>query len=304
MQRDFASGQSSSDFAILFESVLHKTVLAAYAITPDTWSEFCKTDTVPDFRPSNRYRTGSFGTLDTLTENGEFKNKTVPDGQKTAISTETRGNIIALTRQAIVNDDMSALSDVSQKLGRAARLSIEAAVYALLGQNSGLGPTMADSQPFFHANRANVNSTGSAITVAGINADITVMAAQKDISNNEYLDLTPAVLVVPVGLRGDGETVNTALYDPADSKFQKPNYVKGTFRKVIGTPRLSGTRRYLFADPGSVPAIVVAFLEGQGQAPVMESEQGWRIDGIEWKVRLDFKAQIFDPKGALTNAGA
>ncbi len=298
-----ASGYgTTSDFAVLFENVMHKTLLGAYAVTPDTWSRFCKVETVPDFRPSNRFRTGSFGSLDSLNEHGEFKNKSIPDGQKTAISVATKGNMIALSRQAIINDDMSALSDLTQKLGRAARLSIEQDVYALLLENSGLGPTQSDSAAFFHANRANVGSS-SALSVAGIDADRVVMAQQMDISSNDYLDLRPAILLVPVGLGGAARVLNDAQYDHDDTKLQKPNRVRGLFRDVIDTPRLSGTRRYLFADPSVAPAIVVAFLEGQGQAPVLESQDGWRVDGTEWKVRLDYMAQMFDPKGAVTNAG-
>jgi hypothetical protein len=298
-----AGYQTTSDFSTMLENVLFKVLLGQYAITDDTWSMFCKVETVADFRASNRYRLGSLSVLDSVSEHGEFKNKVIPDASKISIQAATKGNIIALSRQAIVNDDMGALTNVASMLGRAAKLSIESDVYALLALNSGLGPTQSDSQPFFHSNRANVNATASAITVAGVNADATIMASQKDPSSNEYLDLRPSVLLVPFGLRGDANTINGAQYDPADSKFQKPNYVRGMFQTVVGTPRLTGTRRYLFADPSVVPAIVVAFLEGQGQAPVLESEQGWRVDGVEWKVRLDYKAQMFDPKGAVTNAG-
>lgn len=302
--------QTQSDFAVLLENVMFKTLLGAYAVTPDTWSLFCKVDTVSDFRASNRFRTGSLTVLDAVNEHGEFKNKAIPDGQKTSISVATKGNIVALSRQTIINDDLGALTDMSQKLGRAARLSIEVDVYALLALNSGLGPTMSDSQPFFHAaNRGNVNGTGSALSVAGLDADRVVMASQKDISSNEYLDLRPEVLLVPVSLGGQAKVLNQAQYDvdnvgSVQNKFMQPNKVAGLFRTVVDSPRLSGTRRYLFASPAIAPAIVVAFLEGQGQAPVLESENGWRVDGVEWKVRLDYKAQVFDPKGAVTNAGA
>lgn len=50
--------------------------------------------------------------------------------------------------------------------------------------------------------------------------------------------------------------------------------------------------------------MVVAFLEGSGEAPYLEQQHGWRVDGTEWKARIDFKAQMFDPKGAVTNAGS
>jgi HK97 family phage prohead protease len=295
---------STSDFAVLFENVMNKMLLGAYATTADTWRQFCKTDTVPDFRSSSRYRLGSFGALDSLNEHGEFKNKAIPDGSKSSISVGTKGNIIALTRQAIVNDDMGALAGLTTAFGRAAALSIEKDVYALLATAAGLGPTMADGLAFFDAGHGNI-STGSAISVAGIDADRQAMAQQMDPSSNEYLDLRPSILLVPLSLGGQARVINDALYDQdVSNKFQIPNKVRGLFSKVIDTPRLSGTRRYLFTDPGVAAAIVVAFLEGQGEAPVLESELGWRVDGTEWKVRLDYKAQCFDPKAAVTNAGS
>lgn len=296
---------SSSDFPILFENSLNKHLLAAYAIQPDSWRRFCGVKEVQDFRDHKFYRAGSFGVLETVAENGEYRNIAVPDGAKTTVSTATRGNIVTLTRVAIINDDLSALGDMAQKLGRAAGLSIEAAVYALLLENGGLGPTQGDGQPFFHAaTRANVNGTGSALGVPGIDADRVIMAQQKDISSNEYLDLRPHCLVVPIGLGGAARVLNLAQYDVTETnKFQVPNRVAGLFREVVDSPRLSGTRRYLFADPSIAPAIVVAFLAGQGEGPTVETQQGWRVDGTEWKIRFDFNAQMFDPKGAVTNAG-
>lgn len=295
----------TSDFAVILENALGKILLGAYAITPDTWSQFCKKDTVPDFRAAPRYRMGSFSTLDVVAENGEYKNKEIPDGAKTTISTETRGNIIGVSRQLLINDDMGALADLLTRFARAAKLTIESQVYALLAQNSGLGPTMSDSQPFFHSTRGNVNGTGSALSVAGLDADRVIMASQKDLSGNEYLDLRPFVLLVPASLGGTARVMNSSQYDPdAANKLQLPNRVNGLFRNVVDTARLSGTRRYMFADPAVAPAIVVAFLEGQGESPYLETQDGWRVDGVEFKVRHDFRVNAFDPKGAVTNAGA
>lgn len=297
--------QSTSDFSVLFENALHKMMLAAYALADDTWRRFCGVDVVPDFRASNRYRLGSFGVADDVNESGEFKSKAIPDGSKFQITTGTKGNIIAITRQAIINDDMSALSSVSTQFGRSFGLTIESNVYTLLNANSGLGPTQTDTNPFFHSSRANVNATGSALSVDGLDADRVVMGKQKDPSSNEYLNLRPAVLLVPLGLEGNAKVINGSQYDTTTNKFQVPNKVAGLFREVVGTPRLTdATRRYLFANDPSAPAIKVVFLEGQGEAPVLESEMGFEVDGMRWRARLDVKAQMFDPKGAVTNAGA
>src|SRR5690606_29250593 len=121
---------------------------------------------------------------------------------KEQITAKTKGNIIALSRQAIINDDMGAFNDLAMRLGRAAKLSVESDVYALLALNSGLGPNMADGLPLFDAGHANLG-VGSTIGVAGLDADRVVMGLQKDPSNNEILDLRPAILLVSLGLGGE-----------------------------------------------------------------------------------------------------
>lgn len=303
-----ASGyHTTSDFAVLLENTMHKTLLAAYSITPDTWSRFCAQGSVSDFRPHNRYRTGSFSRLEALTEHGEFKNKPIPDATKELISAGTKGNIIGLSRQAIINDDLSAFSRLSAMLGRAAALSIEMDVYDTLALNAGLGPLMSDGLALFNAAHNNI-STGSVLTVAGLDGDRVVMAQQKDRSGNEILDLRPAVLVIAIGLGGNARVINGAQFDTdavaasATNKFMVPNRVQGLFRDIVDTPRLSGTRRYLFADPGQAPVLEVAFLDG-AREPFLEVMDGWRIDGVEWKVRLDYGVAGVDYVGAVTNAG-
>jgi HK97 family phage prohead protease len=298
--------QTTSDFATLLENVLGKVLLGAYATQENTWERFCGVDQVPDFRASNRYRTGSVTSLATIAEHGEYKNGLIPDASKYAIQTERKGRIFALSREVLINDDMGALTNLAMEFGRASGRTIENAVYALLAENSGLGPTMSDSQPFFHANRANVNATSSAISVVGIDADRVVMRAQRDPSGLDYIDIQPAILLVPDALKGTAQVINDAQYDPdTANKLQRPNMVRGLFREVVGTPRLaaSSTRRYMFADPMQAAALVVAFLEGYGRGPLLESENGWRIDGVEWRVTLYAKAQVGDPKAAVTNAG-
>lgn len=297
-----------SDFPVLFENLMNKVLLSAYATVPDTWRAFCKVEQVPDFRDQPRYRAASLTVLDSKTEAGEYKNKTIPDGQKTVINVATKGNIIAITREAMINDDMGALSDLMAKLGRAAALSIESDVYALLNTASGLGPNVtvgSTTAALFDDTAWGNVGTGAALSVASLDADRVKMAQQRDVGSNEFLSLRPQVLVLPIGLGGQARIYNQSQFDAdASNKYAVPNKVVGLFSQIIDTPRLSGTRRYMFADPNIAPAIVVAFLEGQGEGPVLDSKEGWRVDGNEMRVRIDYKVQPFDPKGALTNAGA
>ena len=294
---------TTGDFPILLENTLYKVLLASYGITPDTWTTFCSVGSVQDFRASKRYRLGTFGSLMPINESGEFANKSIPDAERQSITASTKGCIIGLSRQALINDDMGAFSTLATAYGRAARLSIEVDVYALLAQNGGLGPVMNDGNTLFHASHGNITA-GAAIGSNAIDADRVAMANQKDPSGNEVLALRPAVLVLPVGLGGTARQINNGQYDfDVTNKFQVPNKVGGLFRDIVDTPRIAGTRRYLFADAGVAPTIEVAFLDGQ-QQPYLDIQQGWRIDGVEWKVRMDYGIGAIDFRGAITNAGA
>jgi ATP-dependent protease ClpP protease subunit len=291
--------QTTSDFPVLFENAIHRILQAAYTTTPDTWSRFCGTGTVTDFRPHTRYLRGSFGALDQVNEAGEFKNKPIPDLAREMIVAKTVGNMINLSRQAIVNDDMDVFSGLAVDLGRAAKLTIEVDVYALLNSN----PVMNDGIPLFDAQHGNLAAAGAVPSVAAFDAMDAAMGAQKDISGNEYLEIGLDRLLVPRSLRGAAITINGSEYDPdAVNKLQKPNIVKGLLSDIIATQRLTGPAYYGFADPNTAPALEVVFLNGVTE-PFTDSQDGWRVDGVEWKVRHDYGTGAVNYRSAYKQPG-
>jgi ATP-dependent Clp endopeptidase proteolytic subunit ClpP len=297
--------QSTSDFPILLENTMHKALQAGYAITPDTWSRWCKTGSVSDFRAHNRYRVSSLGNMPTVPEGAEFPYTAMPDGEKSSISVTTKGFIVAVTRQLVINDDLDALTGIPTAMGRAAKRTVEAAAYTSLALNSGLGPLLADGNPLFHNRGAGKNNitTGAAYSVVAIDADRVAMASMLDVGGNDFLDLRPAVALVPIGLGSTARIINADAFDPdATNKLQRTNISRGTFRDIVDTPRITGTRRYIFADPNEAPAMEMAFLDGNSE-PFLEGEQGFDVDGSRWKVRLDFGTAGIDYRGAITNAG-
>lgn len=288
--------QSTSDFPVLLENAMHKSLQAGYAVAADTWRRWCAVGTVSDFRAHNRYRTGSLGNLDSLNELGEFKNKAIPDGEKSSITAGTKGNIINLSRQAVINDDLGAFLGAATMLGRAASRTVEAGAYALLASN----PTMGDSVALFDNAHGNLESAG-APTVATVQAARVKLASQKDISGNDFLDLRPAIFLCGMGYGADARVLNAAEYDPdTANKLQRPNAVRGIFRDIVDTPRITDTKWYLFADPSEAPVIEVAFLEGNDQ-PFLDQKDGFTVDGSRWKVRLDYGIAAIDYRGAVRN---
>jgi hypothetical protein len=202
----------------------------------------------------------------------------------------------------IINDDLGAFLKLAGMLGRSAARSIENDVYALLALNGGLGPVMADGKKLFDAAHGNIATPG-APTVAVLDAMRQLMAKQKDKDGNDFLDIRPALALAPLSLGSTLRVLNTSQYDNDADKFQKPNVVAGLFQDVIDTPRLTGTPFYMFANPSDEPVIEVNFLNGE-QSPYMESEQGFTVDGMQWKIRLDYGIGAVGYRGAVRNAGA
>lgn len=292
-----------SDFPVLLENVTYKIMLGAYEVTPHEWSRFCARGSVANFHAHNRYRSGAFGTLDTVNDAGELKTKAIPDGERRSVTIGTKGNKIGVSRRMIIQDDMGAFTNLASEFGKTAQNTIEADVWTTLKANSGLGANY-DANPLLHTSRNNINTTGSALSAAGLDADAVVMARQAAPSGTTVLNLVPAVLVLPREFRAQANIINNDAFDPdASTKQGKSNPARGMFRDIVASAQLTGTRRYLFADPAVAPVIEVTFLQGQ-EAPQMESQESFDVLGLEWRIFIDFGVNLVDYRGIVTNAGA
>jgi hypothetical protein len=263
-----AISHSTSDFPIIFQNVMHKTLVAAYTAVPDVWRTFCRVGTLSDFRPHYRYRPGSFGNLSTVAENGTYTYGTLPDAERESITGATKGKLLNLSRQMIINDDLGTFTDAARAMGRGAARTVEADVFTLLAAN----PTMGDTGALFNATvestaggHANLNASGAAPTVAGFDAVRQAMGAHLDVGGNDYVAARPAVWVGPLAHEGQANVVNESQYDIDQSNKTSyyPNKSRGMLRQIVGTPRLTGNIWYVFADPNEEPVIEVAFLDGE-----------------------------------------
>lgn len=291
---------STSDFPVLLENVLNKVLLNNYQTAPDTWSRFCKIGSVTDFRNNHRLRMGTIGSLDDVTENGEYKQKSIPDAEKEIIKAKRKGNIITVSREMIVNDDVNGFVGLAAMFGRAGKLSIEKDVYAYIAAN----PVLVDGTAWIHADHNNVAAVNAGPTVTSVDAIRQLMASQMDPSSNEYLDIRPAIIVCPLSLGSTFRVINDSAKDPdAANKLERANPVFGLFKDIVDTPRLSGNAWYAFADPAVNAALEVAFLNGQTE-PMLEQETEFKTDGIAWKAVLEYGVGAIDHRSVAKNNGA
>ncbi len=261
--RSVLAVQTTSDFPVLLENVLHRVLVGAYNLQQFTWTRFCATGTLSDYRPHSRYHLSSFSDLKPVNEAGEYENGVLGDGEAETIRGARKGRILQITPEVLVNDDLGAFVRITTALGQAAGRTIEKDVYAVLKQNGGLGPIMKDGNTLFHAEHGNI-AAGAAVSVDSFDAMRQLMALQMDPGGNDYLDISLSRFLGTVAMHGRANLVNNSEYDPdVTGKFQVNNTSRGTFSDIITSPRLgTGKGWYGFADPNVEPVIEVAFLNG------------------------------------------
>lgn len=295
---------STSDFPNIFENALNKTLLAGFQLQKPSWPRFCKQSSLSDFRPHIRYRSGSLGDLRVRDENGEYKSLTLSDAERETITALSRGGILNLSREMLVNDDMSVFSSAAMMLGQAAARTLDKAVFSLFALNAGNGPTMGDGNPLFHASHSNIAGTAAAPTVTSVEAGRVQMASQLDVSGNDYVDLRPELWLGPLGVAGQARVVNNSTFDPdSNNKLQRANIVANLFTDIIDTPRLTGTAWYQLANPNAEPVFEVGFLDGMS-TPQIEQKEAWTQAGMQWRVIYEFGVAAVGWRGIVKNAGA
>jgi len=291
---------STSDFTNLLANVANKAMLKGFEQSQETFQLFTSEGVLTDFKPSKRVGLNDFPSLDKVAEGAEYKYGTVGDrGENIVLA--TYGKIFSITRQAIINDDLDAFTKIPMGMGRAAIRTVGDLVYAVLTGTH----LMSDGKTLFHADHEN-NGIGGAISTATVDAMRVLMGKQK--LGGEALNIRLAHLIVPLELEGAAKVVREsefAVGGTAGTNTQTvPNSVRNSF-DVISDARLSAastTAWYGAADANINDVIEVAYLDGNN-APTLEQQNGWGVDGVEMKVRMDAGVKALAWQGLAKNAG-
>ena len=291
---------STSDFPSILADVANKTLRQAYEAYPRTFLPFSRRRSAVDFKNINAVQLGEAPSLMKVNEKGEFTHGSIAESKET-YKLATYGRIVSITRQTIINDDLSAFTRIPAGFGVAAATLESDTVWGIITSN----PAMGDGVTLFHSNHANLNTgAGSALALAGLGAGMAAMAKQKGLDGVTVLNVQPRYLVVPVALQLTAFQMIAPNLAPAKSADLVPDYIRAL--TPIAEPRLdaaSTTAWYLFASPDQIDTIEYAYLEGQ-DGVYIETRQGFDVDGVEIKARLDFGAKAIDWRGLQKNAGA
>lgn len=299
---------TTSDYVSILMDAQNKSLRNAYDLAPRTFLPFCSRATAPDFKNVNRLALGEAPVLMRVNEHGEFTRGTIGE-MKEVYALVTYGRVFAITRQAIVNDDLDAFTRVPQRFGAMAAQKEGDVVWAVLLANAAMG----DGTALFHANHGNLIASGSgAPSVTTVAAAKALMSKQTGIDGVTLINATGRFLLVPPALELAAWQMVSSIV-PAQSSNVVPDYIRSL--TPISEPRLevgvnldgtthggSAVEWYLAADPAMFDTIEYMYLEGE-EGVMLDTRVGFDIDGVETKARLDFAAKAIDWRGLVRSDG-
>lgn len=297
--------QSTSDFPLILENVMNKTLAKGYEETPRTFLGLGTQTTANDFRAKNTYRMGDAPSLLPLGENGEYESGTIGEA-KESYFIDTYARTIGFSRKMLINDDMGALTAVPRMFGQAGSRLESDIVWGLLlnynfRKNAAADFKMRDGKHLYHADHKNLLTTvASALSKTSL-SDMRKLGRKFKTLDGNFMNIMWNTLVVPEELETLAEEllINTILA----TQTNNTNSFQGKYGFRI-EPRLSvvsQTAWYAFTN--QLAAFEYAYLAGE-EGMYTEVNQSTNIDGMEVLVRKDFGAGFTDERGSARATGA
>lgn len=294
---------TSSDFTNVVANIANKAMLTGYEETGETFELWTGTGSLPDFKTARRVDLNLLPSLPVIPELGEY-NYLYTGDRGEAYYLYTAGGMITISRQAVINDDLDLFGKLPRRLGRAAKRTIGNDVYGILNNN----PLMSDNNALFSASHLNYFSGATtALQTSSLQTAWQAMITQKDRSQTKVvLGLEPKFMIVPAALKLSALQLLRSTAAIGQANPGVINTVQNIVDQIVCEPRLdavSTTAWYLAADPFRTDTVEVIYLNGVKE-PVLEEFNVQEIDGVGFKVRIDYGVKAFGWEGMNKSAGA
>ena len=299
MSKDVLAGEmlkrtmSTSDFPLLLENAVKKTLLTPYQASTENWTLISKETSNADFKPTGLYRISGNNGMKEIEEGGELTYGSLNES-KQKIELKSYGEGLILTRQAIINDDLSAFAMIPSQFAMDWDQTRGKIVWDIITSNQ-----VIDGKPLFDAAHANLG-TAAALSETSLQEGITKMKTQTGLDGKTPIVVIPKYLIVPPGQEFVARKLLASI---TPTKSSDVNVFSNMGLNIIVEHRLTGKAWYLAADPASMPCLYHAYLNGASGLR-FNMENSFNIDGVKYAVRGDFGANLADWRGLFKNAGA
>ena len=267
---------ATHDISNLLGALVNKFLLAGFNAVESSWQEISAVRSVNDFKAINLLRLNGDMKFKKVGNAGELKVAQASD-TKRSVAADTYGISTQLTRQDMINDDLNALSQIPQRMGRGAALAMNEAIWSEF---------QTSNDTYFQKATA---GSGNALSLASLKTATAGFRKLTDPDGNP-LGIQPRVLLVPPELEITAAELMTSalLISGNTTKEPNANVLQGRYRVVVSNYLTSASTWWLAADAADLPALDVVFLNGQ-QAPTIEQvSPDYQLLGVAIRGFFDF----------------
>jgi len=286
---------TTSDFSQILANIANKSLLRGYADRTPTFEPLVNRVQVPDFRTNTRVKFGEGSRLEKVNEAGEYKYGTFGEDSEN-YKIETFGKIVSVTRQALVNDDVGALTRVPLRLSANAR-KLES---KLFWDHFLSNPVMSDGVAAFATAHKNLGT--GAIDIEGLSKARAAMMKQTGIDGLE-IEVAPVYLICSVEKLTEAQQYLSNNMRAGSSNEINP--FANTFQ-IISDPRIDQVdvdAWYMAASPTEIDTVEFATLEGES-GPRLDTESGFDVDGMKIKISHDVGVKLLEYRGLYKSSGS
>jgi len=246
---------------------------------------------LPDFKAATLARLNGVFTFQPLGPSGELKHGEIR-GDTTPLALKTKGAIVRLTREAVINDDRQLLSGVPRELGREAARSIGDALNEKLSDAGGT---------FFTSARGNLMDGGTSVLgVDSLTEAIKRMRTMKD-NSGRALNLPPRFLLVGADLEALARSIVNSTELGTTDGSPRGNPLLGA-AEVLVDARIAEGEWFLMSAPENAAA-VLATLRGVVAPTVEALPPESETLGIGWRAWLDYAVALHEWRGVIKSLG-
>lgn len=292
---------STSDMPDLLGDAIGKSLIQMYAELPAQYQAFSAQ--VPfsglyDYKPIVMSGAGSIADV---AEGSDYPEIALTESQET-ISQVKGGQIIAITMEMLLKDNLDGLSRLPAAQAAAARRRENVKIAALFSPNTNHGATMADGVALFNSAHSNLISSGGGVPTAARLDATELLIANQTILGGSKIGLEGSIILVPRALRNQTEALFSPRYTPTSSTSAlSPSQLAmqvATFNYLA-----SDAIWYVFANPAIAPVVVYGYPDNTDPLS-LSVEDGFSNDTRKYKVTHWFGCGIADYRGAAMNPGA
>lgn len=286
---------TTASFSYLLGTSMNKRLLRDYQAWPAEWSRFVSIVPIRDFKQQSRVRLGAFGSLSVVAEDSAYTAVSLTDSAAT-YTPQKRGNLVTISRETIVNDDLQAIKQIPTKLAVSAAYTLAEFVYGFLSSN----PTIYDGSNLFTSGAPHANLGAAALSTSAVQSGVTAMREQSNYAGKR-LGLRPRYLIVPAELEWTSMVITQSAHLPGGNN-NDINPMLGYVTPIVSPQLTSTTQWFLVADPREVDTIEIGFVGGQVNPSLFVQDSPlvglhFTQDAISYKIRHEYGGAVVDFRG-------